>query len=242
MNNFEKGSLAANGSRALVAITMVFTYPIQNFVTRHVIAKILFNGDSEGEVDGPDGEKVPAQKFLGLIGRREKITLSVYVGALIPALIFNDLGPVLSITGAVGGSCLAFIGPGLIYIGAYGEDFMQYTDAMMGKKTADAEATPELPVEGDAAAVMYESSGGSTPLWWYPTLMPLWRAIASTGAMGMKIRLEQIEEEHPGATSVEASGEIVGPTHGMFYLSMFMIVFGIVALVAGLISNIVVNM
>eukprot|EP01082_Thalassiosira_pseudonana_P014163 g12727.t1 g12727 contig67:2840-3250(+) len=32
---------------------------------------------------------------------------------LIPALIFSDIGPVLSLTGAVGGSCISYIGPGV---------------------------------------------------------------------------------------------------------------------------------
>jgi hypothetical protein len=31
--------------------------------------------------------------------------------AVVPAAAFEDLGPVLAITGAVGGSCLAYIGP-----------------------------------------------------------------------------------------------------------------------------------
>lgn len=36
LNNFDPGSVAANGARALLAITMFFTYPMESFVARHV--------------------------------------------------------------------------------------------------------------------------------------------------------------------------------------------------------------
>ena len=246
LNNFETGSIAANGSRGLVAITMIFTYPMQCFVARHAIAKVFFNGDSEGAfVTSVDGSQVANQKFLGCIGRRFILTVSIYAATLVPALIFDDLGPVLSITGAVGGSCLAYIGPGLIYLGAHGASFLDYTNGMLQQKSSNVDPAIELPAEGNAKATMdsdASSSSGSAPWWWYLVLMPVWRKIASSGAAGMNVRLDQLENETPGSTTVAPTGETVSPDHGTYFLAAFMIVFGIVALVAGVLSNVYVQL
>ncbi|CAB9529454.1 Putative sodium-coupled neutral amino acid transporter 11 [Seminavis robusta] len=240
LNNFASaGSVAANGSRGLVAITMIFTYPMQAFVARHVVAKLLFNGDSEGDLHVP--------KWCFCVGRRELLTLTIYIATLIPALMFDDLGPVLSITGAIGGSCLAFIGPGLIYLGAHGSYFIEYTNEMMYKRKTEIPTTTELPAEGDAKAQMAtttspSSGNGRTPWWWCLVLMPLWRSIAASGSEGMNQNLQALEEESPGCTTVAPTGEVIGPMNGDFYLAMFLIVFGVVALVAGVATNIYVQL
>ena len=103
LNNFEPDTVAANGARGLLAVTMFFTYPMESFVARHVIAKIFFNGDSEGDITDENGNTMPAGKWCFCIGRRVIITVSIYILALIPALLVDDLGPVLSITGSLGG-------------------------------------------------------------------------------------------------------------------------------------------
>lgn len=248
LNNFATGSVAANGARGLLAITMFFTYPMESFVARHVIAKILFNGDSEGEVEDGHGNKIPTTKILGCVGRRQKIVLLLYICALIPALVVNDLGPVLSITGSLGGSCVAYIGPGLIYLGVHGECFIEYTDVLLGKMP-HTNRTIELPVAGDANATMQDKhvtqapyTAEFKPLWWWLCLFPVWRAIASSGAVGMRCNLAQLEEESPGVTSVPPTGEIIGPVTRDYYMAMFFIVFGTVAVLVGLISNISVQL
>ena len=73
-------------------------------------------------------------------------------------------------------------------------------------------------------------------------LMPVWRRIAAAGGSGMNVRLSQLEQESPGCTTVAPTGETVSPEHGTYYLAMFMIAFGIVAVVAGVLSNIYVNL
>ena len=42
--------------------------------------------------------------------RRILLTFGLYVSALIPALIFHDLGNIIALAGALGGSCLGYIG------------------------------------------------------------------------------------------------------------------------------------
>lgn len=250
LNNFQKDSVAANGARGLLAITMIFTYPMESFVARHVVAKIFFNGDSEGEITDENGNKIPMAKALGCIGRREMIVVGLYIATLIPALIVNDLGPVLSITGSLGGSCVAYIGPGLIYLGVHGASFIEYTDILLGKTPArHTDPTIELPVAGDAGATIEQTHANdgaynpeSKPFWWWLGLFPIWRAIASAGALGMRQNLEQLEEESPGVTSVPPSGEIIGPLTRDYYIAIFFIVFGAIAVLVGLISNIYVQL
>lgn len=243
LNNFAIGSIAANGSRGVVAITMIFTYPMQCFVARHVIAKVFFNGDSEGDfITSDEGVQIAQAKFLGCIGRRAILTISIYAATLLPALIFNDLGPVLSITGAVGGSCLAYIGPGLVYLGAHGDAFMEYTNDMLKQKSSGVDAATAIPAEGNAAATMDTAVSGTAPFWWYLVLMPVWRKIAVAGGSGMTARLALLEEASPGCTTTAPTGETVSPEHGTYYLAMFMVVFGIFALVLGVASNVVVSL
>lgn len=221
---------------------------MESFVARHVVAKIFFNGDSEGEIADENGNTIPMAKTLGIVGRREKIVLCLYVAALIPALIVNDLGPVLSITGSLGGSCVAYIGPGLVYLGVHGASFIEYTDILLGKPQ-HTNPTIELPVAGDANATMeqtHENQGPynpkSKPFWWWLGLFPIWRAIASSGAVGMRQNLEQLEEESPGVTTVPPTGEVIGPLTRDYYIAIFFIIFGTVAVLVGLISNIYVQM
>jgi sodium-coupled neutral amino acid transporter 11 len=52
LNNFDAGSHAANGARALLTITVLFTYPMEAFVVRHVISSIcIYHYCLEGNVE-----------------------------------------------------------------------------------------------------------------------------------------------------------------------------------------------
>jgi hypothetical protein len=133
----------------------------------------------------------------------------------------------------------------LVYLGVHGQSFLDYTDVLLGKPHTDP--TIELPVAGDANATMEQTLGSepyepaSKPWWWWPCMFPIWRAIASTGARGMRQNLEILEEESPGCTTVPPSGEVIGPLTRDFYMAMFFIIFGVIASVVGLITNIYVQ-
>lgn len=246
LNNFDPDTIAASGARGLLAFTMFFTYPMESFVARHVIAQVFFKGNYEGEYEDADGNMITPPKLFGLIGRREKMVLGIYLATLIPALIVDDLGPVLSITGSIGGSCVAYIGPGLVYLGIHGDRFIEYTNQLLGKKS-HVEPTMELPVAGDAKATMTQSSAQQPdheckPFWYYILGFPVWRAIASSGAMGMRSRLQQFEENHPGITMVPVTGEVIGPVTRDYYTAMFFVSFGVVAGLVGVASNIYVEL
>ena len=250
LNNFDPDTLEANAARSLLAITMFFTYPMEAFVARHVLIKLFFDGDMDGHVTNPEtGQVQVAPLAFGFLTRRAKWTLILYASTLVPALIVNDLGPVLSITGSLGGSCLSYIAPGLVYLGVNGDAFLEYIASILAPKMAPA-AGDDLPVEGDATANMQVQTAApstiqdaSKPWWWYPTGMPMWVQIASTGAQGMKQRIAAFEQEHglsPG-TGGDDDVETIGPCQRDYYVSIFFICFGMIAAVAGIGSNIYVQ-
>lgn len=235
LNNFDPDAMEANAARTLLVITMFFTYPMESLVLRHVIIKLLFDGD----VDGVD-------ESTGFLNRRVKWTLILYLATLAPALFFDDLGPVLSITGSLGGSCLSYIAPGLVYLGVNGDGFMEY---LASKITPKAGSTAEeLPAEGDAQAKMQtielstDLSGISKPWWWYPALMPVWVNIAERGHKNMSQEISKYEQEHGIAHGDgDPDTETIGPKIRDFYISIFFICFGTIACVAGILSNIYVQ-
>lgn len=243
LNNFDEDSKVANSGRILLAITMFFTYPMEMFVARHVMVQMMYNGD----MDGPNPNS--------WTNRRVLVTIAIYICTLIPALILDDLGPVLSLTGSLGASCLSYIATGLVYLGINGEDFLNYLAEYMRNKGYGGDVTGaskgagevELPVVGDASARMpnnaapadHSSLQGSKPWWWWIGGFPIWVAIASTGARGTSTFLADFHAA-AGQPTTDESGTI-GPRVRDYYISMFFIAFGILAAVVGVTSSIYVE-
>jgi len=232
LNNFSSQDNAANFARLLLAITMFLTYPMESQVAKHVSFVLL----------GPEGEDSNSSKWLG---RNSKISLFLYVSSLIPALIFDDLGPVLSFTGSLGGSSIAYIAPGLTYLGIYGEEFIALTRFVCtqsksgletGIELSDArKAVPELPVAGEAQVVI-RTKKLVKPWWWYPLLLPVWLKIASHGCNNLQRNTISAQLEF-APMQPEVSEEIAAaPRCKDFVIAIFFIVFGVIAAVAGLLS------
>lgn len=287
LNNFPTDSLVSNGARMLLAITMFFTYPMESFVARHVLVMLLHQGD----MDALYNERGREGGGYLCLNRRRSWTLALYLAALIPGLFLNDLGPVLSITGSLGGSCIAYIAPGLVYLGVNGEAFQDLCRSMARnwnhkhddkiEKDAPLEGAGELelPVAGDADQRMAGNGDGENeagqpgpsdlpvagekrtltmqpdfrkPCWWYLGLFPIWWAIASSGRMGMREKLGDTVEarssspegagDDPDTTEhVDVLGDEYPPTKGGFCMAIFFIIFGVLGVVVGLVSNIAVQ-
>jgi sodium-coupled neutral amino acid transporter 11 len=234
LNNFGVASRQANIARGLLALTMFFTYPMEAFVARHVLVELIWGGDMNGYtiqsvIDDDTGEEIITQKrskcFCGILNRRHQVTVLIYILTLMPALIVDDLGPVLSITGAIGGCSLAYIGPGLAYLGIYGDDFLQRCAniilSMNTKKTKTTQTIgeAELPIDGDATAQMEDNvntsltvdprlvfskdymKGYTKPYWWYIIGMPIWISIALKGSNGLNERLTALESDQYRSSS-----------------------------------------
>jgi len=253
-------------------------------------------GDKDGIISAATKQqKRIRSKFLGVLNRRQQVTLLIYVVTLIPALLVEDLGPVLSITGAIGGCALAYIGPGLAYLGIHGDDFLQRLAnvilSMNTKTNTNTNTTVptitttegELPIDGDATAQLVDPrtifskepmKGYTKPWWWYPLLMPLWVSVALSGSHGLNERLTALEGNHRpqnsptndnnddnadntnttnGTTTsaadvgvgVDTTGTtaavIVEPCVIDYGFAIFFIIFGSIAMLAGVASNIYVQ-
>ena len=189
---------------------------------------------------------------------------------------------VLIQTGSLGGSCISYIGPGMVYLGVNGDVFQELCHKMLenwnhlqeDKKRVDGHLQSnqpvemELPVAGDAEQAGTPSAewtgpvdlplagerrviaatdgvgSFSKPFWWYLGGFPIWWAIASTGSNGMRERLSSAAEGYWDATAEghkDIENEKYFPTKGGFCLAVFFIMFGVVAAVAGLVSNLVVQ-
>jgi hypothetical protein len=135
-------------------------------------------------------------------------------------------------------------------MGLNGEAFLAWTGQMIQNKDKTSEhggrgGEIELPVEGDAEATMQTSPAvtypqGRKPWWWWLLGMPIWVAIASSGAHGSKTFLENLGEDvsqpvHHSQTHEDDT--IIGPRRGDFCVAIVFIIFGVIAAVFGVISN-----
>lgn len=249
LNNFDQDSYVANSARFLLAITMFFTYPMESFVARHVMVQLMHGGDLDGRDDprhsGVDGDEAGGYLFLN---RRQTWTMSIYLLTLLPALIVDDIGPVLSITGSLGGGCIAYMAPGLCYLAVNGEEFLLFASELLNKKKVGGSGVTEadLPVEGNSDNVIsdrptVEIEAGCKPIWWYIFGFPLWCSIASFGRSNMSDRINR--EGNNIATPQDVNEEdILIPNGREFYIAIFFVIFGFVAVIAGVGSNIFVQL
>ena len=196
---------AGNIARGLMCTTMFFVYPMDSFVCRHVLVVMFFRGRRAHE---GDDASVLARK-----DRRVAITLVVYFSCLIPALVVDDVGSVLAITGTIGASCLAYIGPGLIYMAVYGKEFLEKVDEIWGSSAIENEEKEQPSRDAESSQLLLPSSI-QTPATdtdsshrleqsqstieklvkdtaWYLLLMPIWCSVAS---MGQK-KLSEFQEK-----------------------------------------------
>ena len=206
LKNLDTESLAGTAARTMLGITMLFVFPLESFVARHVCVVLLFAGRRAHEGDDTT--------ILNRRDRRIGLTTVLYILALVPAAVFDDLGPVLAITGAVGGSCLSYIGPGLIYLGVHGGRFLELVDqSWLGsiatrrrqggtaggtprEQTGRANETTRLvsqttapAANSNASEMVSESSFVITTLnqlVWFLLGMPFWCFLASEGKTGLE--------------------------------------------------------
>jgi solute carrier family 38 (sodium-coupled neutral amino acid transporter), member 11 len=218
LNNLSVDSFSANAARGMLGCTMLFVYPLESFVARHVCVVLLFSGRRAHE--GEDSA------ILNRRDRRIGLTVLLYLIAVIPAAFFEDLGSVLAATGAVGGSCLSYIGPGLVYFGVHGGRFLELVDASWlgsvwrtnNKSTADrhtgqssrptlaVETTPLVAGQNDPP----KQEKASEPLVqesllfsilkrivWYILWMPFWCSIAKIGRRGLTSHIYDLALKSP---------------------------------------------
>jgi sodium-coupled neutral amino acid transporter 11 len=92
LNSLPEDSTLANVARGLLGTTMLFVYPMESFVARHACVVLFFQGQSAHEGDDT--------AVLNRRDRRITLTVVLYILAVIPAALFQNLGSVLATTGA----------------------------------------------------------------------------------------------------------------------------------------------
>ena len=200
LNNLDPTNLWSNLARGLLGSTMLFVYPMESFVARHVLVVLLFQGRRAHE--GEDAS------ILNRRDRRWGMTVLLYIMALIPAMLFQNLGSVLSVTGAIGGSCLSYIGPGMCYLGVYGSDFMELVNQWLGTASSPVVKEELLPLTAISTTTpptaMTTTTTASTSscftvmirtCLYYLLGLPLWTKIATVGAAGLvRHNAEQVQK------------------------------------------------
>lgn len=209
LDNFNPNNIYANIARALLGMTMLFIYPIEAFVSRHVCMVLFFTGQ-----DAHDGDDTAV---LDRADRRIFLTIAIYILAVIPAIIFINLGPVLSLTGTIGGSCLSYVGPGAVYLGIHGCRFIEMANEFFQISGNGAIRTGEksslLDVEnsnGDANSRQKDNFCIRVikGILWYASLMPIWYKIALVGSTGYeKFKQEEALKEQR-MTRIDSSRDI----------------------------------
>lgn len=102
-------------AQVMLLTCMFFVYPMDAFVLRHVSMVLLFKGRAAH--DGMD------HLVLARPDRRILLTMALYMLTLLPALLLQNLGSVLSVTGSVAASALSYICPGASYLAVHGAEF-----------------------------------------------------------------------------------------------------------------------
>ncbi|KAG7353357.1 transmembrane amino acid transporter [Nitzschia inconspicua] len=212
LNSLPQDSALANIARGFLGTTMLFVYPMESFVARHACVVLFFQGRTAHEGDDTS--------VLNRRDRRITLTFVLYLLAVIPAAIFENLGSVLAATGAVAGSCLSYIGPGLVYIGIHGERFLELSYSFFGHRYGFLGSHAELPathvhcIEEHEVTPLYREttkagaimSYGITDSWflrqiknvaWYLLGMPLWCTIASFGKKGLISHVTKMALQSP---------------------------------------------
>eukprot|EP00761_Pharyngomonas_kirbyi_P006375 gb/GECH01006381.1/.p1 GENE.gb/GECH01006381.1/~~gb/GECH01006381.1/.p1 ORF type:complete len:474 (+),score=57.58 gb/GECH01006381.1/:1-1422(+) len=100
LNNFPDDSISANIARAALAMTMLFTYPLEIFVCRHALHAAICLV-----------RPIPASMAV----YRTIVVILVAIITLIGILVTN-LGAVLELTGGLSGVLLGFVLPALCFL------------------------------------------------------------------------------------------------------------------------------
>eukprot|EP00804_Cyclotella_cryptica_P008486 CCRYP_003989-RA/>CCRYP_003989-RA protein AED:0.10 eAED:0.10 QI:1133/0.66/0.75/1/0.33/0.5/4/0/347 len=173
---------AINVARGVLCCIMFFVYPLESFVARHVIMTNLFRGrDAQFFVSFESKCYVRFSSFpidffnsegddhvvLDRWDRRVATTIILFLSILITALNYSDVGLVLAWTGTVAATSLAYVLPGILFIGVHGQEFLDLVESRWG-----------------CTSILHSSAYHFTMydyIMWYMLLIPVWCWFASLG-------------------------------------------------------------
>jgi sodium-coupled neutral amino acid transporter 11 len=167
-------------AQGMLLTCMFFVYPLEAFVLRHVSMVLFFKGRAAH--DGFD------HLVLARPDRRLLLTFGVYMLTLLPALLLQNLGSVLSITGSVAGSALSYICPGLSFLSVHGAEFKKLVNGswVLGNPGRENAAATEFTCRTHILTFILGRGA------WYLCFMPVWMTIAEYGQRNL---LDYAEKE-----------------------------------------------
>lgn len=191
---------AINIARILLGLTMFCVYPLASYVARHVLIVLFFSGNTAHSGDD--------HSVLARWDRRFILTFFLYGVALVLALLCDNLGTVLALTGAVAGSSLSYLGPGVAYLGIHGLAFLdQIGDMFMVKKTFTClllnhplNLLPDSKSKSGGATLTDESGLIKSiflSIVWYLLFMPVWCSIGFHGGTNFE-KFRKLQEMKKG--------------------------------------------
>jgi hypothetical protein len=141
--------------------------------------------------------------------------------------------------------------PGLCYLAVNGGEFLAHANNLLTKnkhQQGSGVTQADLPVDGNAnqvmsnATVVVDIESGQKPFWWYLAGFPIWCKIATVGRQNMTRRINQEGEMSSSTPQDNVSEEnALVPNGREFCIAIFFVIFGLVAVIAGVGSNIYVQ-
>lgn len=139
---------------------------------------------------------------------------------------------------------LAYMAPGLCYLGVNGGEFLVFANSLLNRsrrKESNDVSEDDLPVEGRANEILstedsIEIDSDLKPMWWYIAGFPIWCQIASIGNENMRKKIREEGEVTSSGEDVSEDDFLI-PNGREFFIAIFFVVFGFVSVIAGVASN-----
>lgn len=213
LNNMSTQHWSGVLCRAMLSTTMFFAYPMNLYVARHAFIVLFFKGNMAHAGDDSS-----------VLMRRDRIivlTCAIYILSLIPAMLMNSTGKVLAITGAIAGSSLAYVVPGLTFFAIRGDVFLELIHKRWGRAhqlwgfpvNFIAKNEAGLPTERAINQNPVAKTSTLDSFLWYALCMPIWSAIAQFGQTKLAEHFEQEEMMSPSVVKPKRVTLAIPPYH-----------------------------
>ncbi|KAK1744715.1 transmembrane amino acid transporter protein [Skeletonema marinoi] len=191
LNNMNTHHWSGVASRSILCATMFFAYPINLYIGRHACMVLFFKGVSAHEGDDA--------RVLARRDRRIILTLVLYISSLLPAIFLEKTGNVLAATGAIGGSSLAYIGPGASFLAVWGHLFLDLVRSRWHDPSRRCYGFPRKDGQQNETAIeANEETSIGDVFFWFALGMPIWCSVARIGEKQLAAHFEREMLISPG--------------------------------------------
>ena len=138
-------------------------------------------------------------RVLARRDRRIILTLVLYISSLLPAIFLEKTGNVLAATGAIGGSSLAYIGPGASFLAVWGHLFLDLVRSRWHDPSNRCYGFPRKDGQQNETAIeANEETSTRDVFFWFALGMPIWCSVALIGEKQLAAHFEREMLISPG--------------------------------------------